>query len=120
MNKLLGILFVSTSGNPCLADAYVIAPTPGPIGGPTDTATFFPFLYKQMNVHPFYYMRYQQVYIASVLTNVDRSLFYITTLTFFLDDFGRGAFPWRVTSMQINLSTTQKTADGLSSVFAEN
>jgi len=62
-------------------------------------------------------MRYQQVYNASVFTNLDRRFIYITVFGFGMDPSG---FPWTVTNMQINLSTTQESADHLSSVFAEN
>jgi hypothetical protein len=120
INSWFAVLFLTGVDLQCGADAFIVAPTPGAVGGPTDTASFLPFLIKQITVSPFSSMRYQQVYDASVFTNVDPNLIYITTLTFFLDDFGKGAFPWTVTNMQINLSTTPRLADNLSTNFAEN
>ncbi len=122
MKGWLLILLLATISQSCLedalADAVVLAPTPsGPVGNPYDTATFFPFLIKEVTVSAFSSMRYQQVYNASVFANVDPKFIYITVFGFRLD---RSGFPWTVTNMQINLSTTQRAADDLSSDFAEN
>jgi hypothetical protein len=100
-------------------DSFITGPTPGT----TETTSIFPFLIKQANVPlttNLPSIRYQQVYNATLFTNLDSSLIYLTTLTFLLEsDVNRGSF-WTVTNMQINLSTTLKSADTLSSVFSEN
>jgi len=101
----------------CLADAFVGAPTRAPVGGPADTSSVFPFLVKQMLLSS---MRYQQIYAASSFTNVPKECTYITTLTFLGDDFQTYAPRWTVTNMQINLSTTVRTVDNLSTNFVEN
>lgn len=114
------MLFAFIITGRCFGDALIIAPTPGAVGGPTDTATPIPFLTRMITVAPFHSMRYQQVYNASLFTNVDSSLIYISTFTFYLDDFGSGSFAWTITNMQVNLSTTQRAADQLSTNFIEN
>ena len=65
-------------------------------------------------------MRYQQVYNRSLFTNANPTSIYVTTLTFYPYYAGPPAQDWIVPSMQINLSTTSKTADNLSLTFAEN
>jgi hypothetical protein len=100
-------------------DSFITGPTPGT----AETNTIFPFLIKLANypliTNPLT-MRYQQVYNATLFTNLDSDLIYITTLTFLLEsDKNRGSF-WTVTNMQVNLSTTSKRADTLSPVFSEN
>jgi hypothetical protein len=65
-------------------------------------------------------MRYQQVYSASLFTNLDPGVVYVTSLRF------EGYFPsppsagWELASVQIDLSTTTNTLDHLSTNFAEN
>src|SRR5438445_8006219 len=91
---------------PCGSDSFVLAPTPsGPVGNPYDTSTVAPFLIWEIGWTS---MRYQQVYNSSSFTNVDPSLIYITTITFFQDNSKIRFAPWTV-DMQINLSTTQKS-----------
>jgi hypothetical protein len=65
-------------------------------------------------------MRYQQVYNSSLFTNASYGSIYVTTLGFGSEYPGPPPLDWIVPSMQINLSTTSKTADNLSLVFAEN
>ena len=119
MKRGLLTLLLATISVWCRADSVaIVAPTPsGPVGNPYDTATVFPFLIKQINVSPFSSLRYQQVYNASVFTNVDAEFVYITAFGFRVEP---GQFPWTVTNMQINLSTTLRSADNLSTNFAEN
>jgi hypothetical protein len=78
----------------------------------------FPFLIKQMGSPPAPTVRYQQVYDASLFANIATSSIYVTSLTFFIGaNFVVG---WTIPSMQINVSTTAKTEDGLSQVFSDN
>jgi hypothetical protein len=63
-------------------------------------------------------MRYQQVCSASLFTNVDPALVYVTTLT--CGPSPNHGLAWTVPRMQINLSTTSNKVDGLSLVFQEN
>jgi hypothetical protein len=60
--------------------------------------------------------RYQQVYNASLFSSVDRSLIYVTTLKF-NTWINRGE---AYVTIQVNLSTTPRAADGLSQTFADN
>ncbi|HEV2392534.1 MAG TPA: hypothetical protein VG146_09245 [Verrucomicrobiae bacterium] len=69
-------------------------------------------------------MRYQQVYNASLFTNLGSEFIYVTTIWFSLSPNGIGsqpsADPWTITNMQINLSTTSRSADGLSAILSDN
>jgi hypothetical protein len=65
-------------------------------------------------------MRYQQVYAASSFTNVSPDLIYLTTVSFFLNAQSNRTYGWSIPGMQINLSTTSKALDNLSTNFAEN
>ncbi len=115
----LTLLFFSAVNLPCRADAFIIAPTPppGPVTGPGYIETFFPFFLQQIQLSS---MRYQQVYNASVFSNVPPECIYVTTLTFVQGFTQQGSTLLTVTNMQINLSTTQRGADNLSTNFAEN
>jgi hypothetical protein len=102
------------------ADDFILAPA---LAGPTNTTnTILPFLIKETTAYTTNIptMRYQQVYNSSLFTNASASSIYVTTLAFFSYEFGPPPLDWIVPSMQINLSTTPKTADNLSLVFAEN
>jgi hypothetical protein len=68
---------------------------------------------------PFSTMRYQQVYSSSLFTNVDPRFIYLPTLQFFIGTTN-GFSPWTIPNMQVNLSTTSKSAESLSITFAEN
>jgi hypothetical protein len=76
-----------------------------------------PFLIKQNAGSATPTMRYQQVYDASLFTNVSRQFVYVSTMTFFTANFVTG---WILPSMQINLSTTSSSANALSLVFSNN
>lgn len=67
-------------------------------------------------------MRYQQVYAASDFTRRMADGGYINGLRFDVAATVHGGHPFAVTlpAIQINLSTTARTVDGLSSVFSEN
>ncbi|HXT40457.1 MAG TPA: hypothetical protein VN887_10595 [Candidatus Angelobacter sp.] len=119
MKRWLLTLFIGAIHECCPADAFIIAPTPppGPGPGPAYTATFFPFFLQQIQLNS---MRYQQVYNASVFTNVAPECIYITTLTFIQSFNQQGTTKLTITNMQINLSTTQSGADNLSTNFADN
>ena len=64
-------------------------------------------------------MRYQQVYDASQFSSVGTNGGYITDLIFRADG-GSKRTGNIITNVQINLSTTSKSPDGLSSVFSDN
>src|SRR5437016_150852 len=122
IKKSLVVLFLTAFVPWCRADVFIIAPTPpgGQVGGPGWVETFFPFFLQQITVSPFSSMRYQQVYNSSVFSNVAPRCIYVTTLTFFQGFSQQGSTLLTVTNMQINLSTTQRGADNLSTNFAEN
>jgi hypothetical protein len=107
---------------PAWGDTSVLAPPMrGPIGSPPQTTTLLPFAIQQSGlfggpVIPS--MRYQQVYSASLFTNVDPTLIYVTTLV--PDMSPDYHYSGTVPKMQINLSTTSNKVDGLSLVFQEN
>jgi hypothetical protein len=112
--KILLILLVGTFGQSVRSDCSVLAPTL--IG---DLSTLSKDGGPFVTTVP---ARYQQVYNKSLFTNADSACIYITTLVFFSGQH-TGQFdyqPWTVTNMQINLSTTAKTADNLSTNFDEN
>jgi len=115
MRRWLLTLLIYAIHESCRADCVVPSPTPaGPVGNPYDSETLLPFLIKQVGATS---LRYQQVYNASVFTNIDRACVYITLFGFSMD---RSGLPWTIDNMQINLSTTQKRAGRLSLVFSEN
>lgn len=112
----MAILLIVTSITRSGADAFVVGPMPppGPIPRPTETGTGLPFLASQM--------RYQQVYNASLFTNVDTNLIYVTTLTFPFNLTLPNTmwWWWTISKMQIDLSTTTNAADGLNPIFQDN
>src|SRR6266511_2655362 len=65
-------------------------------------------------------IRYQQVYDASQFSAINQGGGWIHIIFFRIDGECRNGFGTDVASLQINLSTTSKVPDGLSSVFAEN
>ena len=99
---------LSLGGHLCRGDAFVEGPTRpvGSIPAPTDLP--IPLVPPGG--------RYQFVYNASLFTNVDRSLIYLTTLMLYTWT-NRGEAN---VNFQINISTTTNAAGGLSEVFAEN
>src|SRR6266568_249613 len=113
IKKWLVVLFLSAIDLQCRGDAFIIAPTPT---GP-EAETFVPFFLQQVRLTS---MRYQQVYNASVFSSVPPECIYVTTLTFFQGFSQKGSTLLTITSMEINLSTTQRAADNLSTNFAEN
>src|SRR5579859_7589175 len=114
---LVAVLALVLAGVHVTADDFIIAPT---FAGNTATGTIFPFLINETDITsapPVPTMRYQQVYNASLFTNANPGLIYVTTLAF----YPYSNLPaWNIPSMQINLSTTSKTATNLSLVFSEN
>jgi len=114
MKTRLLLLVIAWVGLRCHGDDFVMAPTPNPAA---ETGSMFPFLIKQMGNTPTPTMRYQQVYNATLFSNVNPANIFVTTLTIFL---GNNVIGWTVPSMQINLSTTAKSAASLSLVFGEN
>ncbi len=65
-------------------------------------------------------IRYQQVYDASEFSAINQDGGWIRRIFFRIDGECRNGYGTDVSSLQINLSTTSKVPDGLSSVFAEN
>src|SRR2546430_17153111 len=119
MNGSLLTLLMIAATQTCLGDALVIAPAPppGPVGGPGYTETFFPFFLQQIQLKS---LRYQQIYSASLFSNVPPECIYITTLTFSQGYTQQGLTLLTITNMQINLATTQRGVDEMSTNFAEN
>src|SRR5258708_5146034 len=117
MRQWLLILLLGVAGQECRGDDFFTGPTapPGPVGGPTWTGTILPFLIKETCLFctnkPT--MRYQQVYNSSLFTNGSLGSVYVTTMTFYGDYTNHSTVGWTIPSMQINLSTTSKTADNL-------
>lgn len=109
----LSILCMIGAAQWAVGDKFVIAPASTGL----TTETFFPFFLQQIQMSS---MRYQQVYNASVFSNVPPECIYVSTLTFFEGFTQQGLTSLTITNMQINLSTTQRAADGLSTNFAEN
>src|SRR5436190_1106173 len=118
MKSLLVALMILCAYFPCTADVFVAAPSPS---GAT-SMTYYPFLLKQDPTYPnSYSMRYQQVFSSSLFTNLDSGLINIVTLAFIVEFTNRFAVvSWSVTNMQINLSTSARRVDGLSTNFSEN
>src|SRR6266540_557169 len=65
-------------------------------------------------------VRWQQVYDASQFLLITPHGGWVGDIVFRLDGECRNGFGTDVSSLQINLSTTSKRPDGLSSTFAEN
>ena len=71
---------------------------------------------------PFSYpgpVRYQQVYDASAFSQIAAAGGWITQVGFYGEETRPGGFG-TITNLQINLSTTHKAPDGLSTIFANN
>src|SRR5436190_10501338 len=118
MKILLMMLLVASDSVSCAADVQVGAPTPSN----TTSATYYPFLIKQDSVYPSSFsMRFQQVYSGSLFKNIDSRLINITQLAFEVASTNSfGGIIFTITNMQINLSTTSKSADGLNINLNEN
>src|SRR5262245_30133436 len=121
MNRSLLVLLASAWGVACMADVVVGTPrTPhGVVTLPPWTNTYLPFVIMRAG---FSSMRYQQVYSASLFTNVPAECIYITRLgyNYYPDTNCPPDFrDWKM-MVQLNLSTTQSAVDGLSTNFAEN
>jgi hypothetical protein len=72
------------------------------------------------NMYPFNFSgRYQQVFAASEFATLGGAAL-ITQLAFRLDTTFGSAFSATIPHIQINLSTTQASVDGLSPIFADN
>jgi hypothetical protein len=122
MRLFFSILVIAGWVSQAIADAFIQAPT---VGGPqTYTNSIFPFLIKQIDAPETVSMptvRYQQVYNQSLFTNLDPRLIYLTSLSFSLTSTQLTSISaWAIPKMQVNLSTTSKTADHLSPVFSQN
>jgi hypothetical protein len=86
---------------------------PGTVG---NTDQFSPFEIEYLDVQS---MRYQQVYASGQFSAAGLTDVYITDLYFQIGASTHG-FGSVITNIQITLSTTTKSVDGLSAVFAEN
>lgn len=111
-DRLLIVIFAAL-GARCIADAFVVVPTPV---GQFETGTAYPFLIKELSLTS---MRFQQVYDASAFKTVDPTNVYVSTIKFALS-FQNPSQGWTISSMQINLSTTQRSSDDLSTNFTDN
>jgi hypothetical protein len=111
--RLVPFLFL-TLPKLCRADEYASAPT---VNSLAETNSSIPFYARVAYAHPVT-MRYQQVCNASVFTNIDPAFVYIPYLTFFVGN--RSQRNSTLTNFQVNLSTTQKSADGLAPTFSAN
>src|SRR5437868_6418271 len=94
------ILMFGCPATKAAGNAFIGGPTPQ---GLTETSNALPLLVKQVSMPQ---LRYQQVFNASLFTNVNPNLIYVTTLYVFLAPSARSAAPWTITNMQINLSAT--------------
>lgn len=97
-----------------------------PVTNTLETGTYLPLLIKQsysyLNLsNVLLSTHYQQVYSAALFSNLDPSLVYLTSLTFFLNSpYTNRSFYWAITNLQIRLSTTTNSVGGLSQIFAQN
>ena len=109
MKSFLAIAFFSST-LAAFADEAVVIPVPHTdrLGGNTAVAT--PFFSPAST-------RYQQVYHTSEFDDINQGGGWITELAFRFE--GRIFYTWSP-SVQINLSTTARMPDGLSTTFAEN
>lgn len=82
------------------------------------TTNELPFLLQQQNLTS---IRYQQVYNAvPIFTNITPQVIYVSDLVFYISYTCQGASGWTMTNLQVNLSTTSRSAGTLSAVFSEN
>ena len=65
-------------------------------------------------------IRYQQVYHASLFTNLPPGFPYLSEIIFRRDEDQIGNHSWTITNMQIRLSTTSRDPDDLFTTFADN
>jgi hypothetical protein len=104
----VALIFLAT---PLAHAADVVAPS-SLLSQQGDTGNLFPILSPQP-------MRYQQVVDHGQFASMAAGGEYITQIAFRVHSPGI-AFTANISSLQINLSTTSKTPDGLSSTFAAN
>ena len=114
LTKHLGVLFVFMLGQPCRSDVGALVPTPNNMA---ETNSSIPFYAAGVYPSPVT-VRYQQVCNASLFTNIPPNCVYVSLLSFRMDNRGSGG--WTVSNLQVNLSTTQKLADGFDSNFSAN
>jgi len=112
---LLAVSILLSARGTAFADPIVVPSSLAATEG--DGANGFPF---NLNAFQATSMRYQQVYNASMFGRQQPLL--ITAIAFRPDvNFGQGeAFSSVISSIQLNLSTTVRAADGLSTRFADN
>jgi len=91
-----------------VAAAFVYEPSSG------NVATVAPFAYDLTGLTG---MRYQQVYGAPAFSTIGPDGGWITAIAFSFADSSQGG---GTIEAQINLSTTSRAVDGLSTVFADN
>jgi hypothetical protein len=101
---------------PCFADtSYFLAVPDGWLLADGDTAHVYPF-----NIAPNFTMRYQQVFNGSDFLIGSREGGYIERIWFRPDSELGTRFNTTFPTIQINLSTTSRGADGLSALFSDN
>ena len=118
----LPIMLAVSSVGTCAADVIAVGPTPpvASIPSPPWTRTVVPFFIVQAGGTS---MRYQQIYRASLFTNVAVESIYITSFRFNLNSDTNLPIPnvsdW-TNVLQLNFSTTQRAVDDLNTNFTEN
>jgi hypothetical protein len=108
-------LFVTISGNSARADLLIVAPN-AQAAAEGNSNNGFPFNLSPFGVSS---QRYQQVYAASEFSALSGPSF-IAQILFRPDALEGGAFSSTLPNVQVNLSTTTKAPDGLSTTFASN
>ena len=105
-------LAVSALGGETARAVFIVSPS-AQANTEGNISNAFPF-----NIGPFS-QRYQQVYLASQFASVSGPQF-VTQIAFRPDATFGQAFSATLPSVQINLSTTARGPDGLSTTFADN
>ena len=120
IEDIYGLAHIGGSLNrPPVADIFTMSILAGPLVVPNDWANAFGDagnLFPLFSSQP---MRYQQVFDAEQFSRLNPGGGLINRIAF--RGHGPGVpFTANVPQLQVNLSTTSKTPDGLSSTFAEN
>ena len=114
-NLAVTILGVCIFAGGVRADTFIVAPN-GNAGTEAASNNGFPFNIGDFGTSA---MRYQQVYGSSQFSALGGPGL-ITQILFRPDDQTGGAFSTTLPDIQINMSTTAATVDGLSTTFASN
>jgi hypothetical protein len=115
----LSLSIIASALSPMWLPATVLADVVVPGGNASVEGNYnnaFPFNIGSFEIAS---MRYQQIYGASAFSSLTAPEF-ITSISFRLSDFNPQAFSATLPSIQIDLSTTSRAVDGLSSTYASN